>query len=117
MQIELYLNVKPDGTSDPLPTIRLSVAPTNGKVAVKRANVKATNYKKCLALEVPGFVAFYRSNAGYVGIDKLTLEVNSPTVAPKCRTSRLRLEMHLPTSSKSDRIWMIYWAISPRLFS
>jgi hypothetical protein len=30
---------------------------------VKKAQVSATNYKQCLALEVPAFVAFYRSRA------------------------------------------------------
>ena len=40
--------------------------------------VTATNYKQCLALEVPAFVAFYRSRADFVGVDVLTLEVKFP---------------------------------------
>lgn len=60
-QIGVYLNVLPDCTSGPLPTIRLVSPPTAGKVVVKTAKAKATNYKACLALEVPAYVAFYKS--------------------------------------------------------
>jgi hypothetical protein len=31
-----------------------------------------------LALEVPAFVAFYRSRADFIGVDVLTLEVKFP---------------------------------------
>src|SRR6476660_6884664 len=60
-QIGLYINVQPDCTSGPLPTIRLVSPPASGKVVVKSAKVKATNYKACLALEVPAYVAFSKS--------------------------------------------------------
>jgi uncharacterized membrane protein len=75
VRIGVYLNVKPDCTSGPLPTIRLSTAPANGTVTVRKANVSATNYKKCLALQVPAFVAIYRSRANFSGVDVLDLEV------------------------------------------
>src|ERR1043166_4773376 len=68
-QAGVYLNISPDCTSGPLPTIRLATAPEHGKVTVKKAKVNATNYKQCLALEVPGYVAFYRSQPQYVGVD------------------------------------------------
>ena len=42
---------------------------------VKSAKVKATNYKACLALEVPAYVAFYKSPADFLGNDVLTIEV------------------------------------------
>ena len=74
-QIGLYLNVQPDCTSGPLPTIRLVSPPASGKVVVKNAKVKATNYKACLALEVPAYVAFYKSPADFIGDDVLTIEV------------------------------------------
>jgi len=74
-QIGVYLNVLPDCTSGPLPTIRLANPPASGKVVVKTANVKATNYKACLALEVPAYVAFYRSPPEFLGDDVLTIEV------------------------------------------
>src|SRR5258708_38746998 len=75
-QIGVYLNVLPDCTSGPLPTIRLASPPSSGKVVVKTAKVKATNYKACLALEVPAYVAFYKSPPEFVGEDVLTIEVN-----------------------------------------
>src|SRR5258705_11395377 len=74
-QIGVYLNVQPDCTSGPLPTIRLASPPSSGKVVVKTAKVKATNYKACLALEVPAYVAFYKSPPEFVGDDVLTIEV------------------------------------------
>ena len=76
----MYVNVRPDSTSGPLPSIQLTSPPENGKVTVtvKKARVTATNYKQCLALEVPAFVAFYRSRADFVGVDVLTLEVKFP---------------------------------------
>jgi hypothetical protein len=77
-QIGLYLNVRADCTSGPLPTIRLASPPTSGKVVVKTANVKATNYKACLALEVPAYVAFYKSAPDFLGNDVMTIEVSFP---------------------------------------
>src|SRR5689334_14853888 len=74
-QIGVYLNVLPDCTSGPLPTIRLLSPPASGKVVVKTAKVKATNYKACLALEVPAYVAFYKSPPEFLGDDVLTIEV------------------------------------------
>lgn len=77
-QIGVYLNVLPDCTSGPLPTIRLATPPLSGKVVVKTAKVKATNYKACLALEVPAYVAFYKSPLEFLGTDVLTIEVKYP---------------------------------------
>lgn len=78
IRIGLYLNVKDDCTSGPLPTIRLVTPAANGIVTIKRGKVSATNYKKCLALEVPGFIAFYKSKADFAGIDSATIEVKYP---------------------------------------
>jgi len=74
-QIGIFLNVLPDCTSGPLPTIRLVSPPAAGKVIVKTAKAKATNYKACLALEVPAYVAFYKSPPEFLGDDVLTIEV------------------------------------------
>jgi hypothetical protein len=79
VRVGVYVNVQPDCTSGPLPTIRLSDPPTNGRVVVKRANVGATNYRQCLSLQVPGLVAFYRSKPGFSGTDTLSLEVKLPS--------------------------------------
>ena len=51
--------------------------------------VTATNYKQCLALEVPAFVAFYRSRADFVGVDALTLEVKFPASVLRWEVDRL----------------------------
>lgn len=78
IRVGVYVNVRPDCTSGPLPSIQLTSPPENGKVTVKKAKVTATNYRQCLALEVPAFIAFYRSRADFVGVDVLTLEVKLP---------------------------------------
>ena len=78
IQIGAYINIKPDCTSGPLPTIRLVRSPEHGKVSVKKVSVNATNYKQCLALETSGFVAFYRSVPGFAGTDLVILEVRFP---------------------------------------
>lgn len=78
IRIGVYLNVQPDCTSGTLPAIRLLTPPANGTVNVKRGKITATNYKQCMALEVPGFIAFYRSKADFVGTDVVTLEVKYP---------------------------------------
>jgi hypothetical protein len=78
VQIGLYINVRPDCTSGPLPIIRLANPPSSGKVEVKSAKVKATNYKQCLALEVPAYIAFYKSSPDFIGDDILTIEVRYP---------------------------------------
>jgi hypothetical protein len=79
VRIGVYINVRPDCTSGPLPSIRLAAPPANGRVTVRKANVTATNYKQCLALQVPAFVAIYRSRKEFSGIDTLELEVKYPS--------------------------------------
>jgi hypothetical protein len=79
VQVGAYINVQPDCSSGLLPTIRLATPPAHGNVTVKKAKVNATNYKQCLALEVPGYVAFYRSAPGFVGEDAFTIEVKFPS--------------------------------------
>ena len=78
IRVGVYVNVKPDCTSGPLPSIRLASPPENGKVTVKQGKVTATNYKQCLALEVPAFIAFYHPRPDFVGVDVLILEVKFP---------------------------------------
>jgi hypothetical protein len=75
IQVGLFLNVKPDCTSGTLPGIRLVEPPANSTVNIKQAKVRATNYKQCLALEVPGFIAFYQSKPDFVGTDRVVIEV------------------------------------------
>lgn len=74
-RVGAYLNIQPDCTSGVLPAIRLVNAPSHGKVIVKKAKANATNYKQCLALEVPAYVAIYRSAPDFAGTDTFTVEV------------------------------------------
>ncbi len=78
IRVGVYINVKADCSSGPLPTIRLVDQPVNGNVTVKSGKVNARNYKQCLALEVPAYIAFYKSNPGFGGTDRFTLEVKYP---------------------------------------
>ena len=72
IRVGVYVNVKPDCTSGPLPSIQLTSPPEHGNVTVKKGKVTATNYKQCLALEVPAFIAFYRSRSDFAGVDVMT---------------------------------------------
>jgi len=74
-RVAVYTNIQPDCTSGPLPIIRLVAPPAHGAVAVKRGTLKATNFKQCLATEVPVFVALYRPTDGFSGIDEFDLEI------------------------------------------
>jgi hypothetical protein len=74
-RVGVYTNIKPDCTGGPLPAIRLLVAPVHGSVTVKRGTLKATNFKQCLAAEVPALLAFYRSAANFNGSDEFQLEI------------------------------------------
>jgi hypothetical protein len=78
IQIGVYANLQPECTSGPLPTIRLVEPPAHGKVTVKKGNVSATNYKQCLALSVPAYVAYYRSERDFLGNDSVLLDVRYP---------------------------------------
>jgi hypothetical protein len=74
-RVGVYTNIKPDCTGGPLPAIRLLAAPAHGSVTVRRGTLKATNFKQCLAAEVPALLAFYRSAANFNGSDEFELEI------------------------------------------
>jgi hypothetical protein len=76
VRVGVYTTIRPDCTSGPLPAIRLANAPAHGTVSVKRAMLKATNVKQCLAIEVPAFVAFYRAAQNFNGADEFELEIS-----------------------------------------
>ena len=97
IRIGVYLNVRPDCTSGPLPTIRLTAPPANGTVTVRKASATATNYKQCLALQVPAFIAFYRSHATFSGVDVLDLEVTYQE--GRVQTQKFRIEVAPSPSS------------------
>ena len=75
IRIGVYVNMGQDCRSGPLPIIRLETAPANGRVTVKRGKLGLTNNASCLATEVPGSVAFYRSKPDFSGVDEVTLEI------------------------------------------
>jgi hypothetical protein len=76
VRVGIYTSIRPDCTSGPLPAIRLAGAPAHGTVNVKRAMLKATNVKQCLAIDVPAFVAFYRAAQDFSGTDEFELEIS-----------------------------------------
>ena len=76
MRVGIYTSMRADCTAGPLPAIRLSVAPEHGSVTVRRATLKATNVKQCLAAELPALVAFYRPKADSASDDRFELEVS-----------------------------------------
>ncbi len=76
VRVGIYTSMRPDCTAGPLPAIRLSVAPEHGAVSVRRAKLKATNLKQCLAAELPAFVAFHRPKVDSRTDDRFELEVS-----------------------------------------
>jgi hypothetical protein len=85
IRILVLTNIRPDCTSGPLPTVRLITPPANGKIAVRRVRLNATNVKQCLSLQVPALVAFYRSPADFEGGDTATLEIRPAEGTPQLR--------------------------------
>jgi hypothetical protein len=75
VNIGIFASIRPDCTSGALPVIRLNALPAHGKVTVKQARLRATNFRQCLGTEVPAFVAIYRSSPDFTGSDVVTLEV------------------------------------------
>ena len=71
----IFTTIRNDCTAGPLPAVRLATPPAHGKVIIRQGKLRATNMKSCLGLEVPAFVAIYRSARDFVGQDKFTLEV------------------------------------------
>ncbi len=100
IRVGVFVNVKQDCSSGPLPTIRLVDRPANGTVTVKSAKINAKNYKQCLAVEVPGYVAFYKSEPTFNGIDTFLIEVKYP----EGRTEMQKLNVTVGTGAKEQKI-------------
>ena len=71
----IFATIRQNCTAGPLPVVRLLTPPAHGNVTVKQGNLRATNVKQCLGMELPAFVAIYRSAQDFIGQDVFTLEV------------------------------------------
>ena len=77
-RVSFFTDIKADCMSGPLPAIRLVLPPGHGTVTVKRGTVRATNFRQCLATEVPALAVFYRPTGDYTGADQFLLEIGWP---------------------------------------
>jgi len=75
VRVGIYTNIRPDCASGPLLAIRLVTASTHGAVSVKRGYAQGDQPQKCLGIEVPAFVAFYRAAEDFNGADEFELEI------------------------------------------
>jgi hypothetical protein len=71
----IFASLRRDCTAGPLPVVRLLSPPAHGKVTVKQGRLRATNMKQCLGMELPAFVAIYRSVPDFIGQDNFTIEL------------------------------------------
>src|SRR5262245_8550123 len=62
----IFATIRKDCTAGPLPAVRLVTPPAHGKVTVKQGKLRATNVKNCLGMELPAFVAIYRSARDFI---------------------------------------------------
>jgi hypothetical protein len=75
LRIGVFASIRPDCKSGALPTIKLKEPPSHGNVTVKQGKLRTTNFRQCLAVEVPAFVVVYRSKPDYSGSDTVSLEI------------------------------------------
>jgi hypothetical protein len=99
VRVGTYFSLKRDCTPGQLPAIRLVEKPANGAVVVRSAKVRATNVRQCLAVEVPAYVAFYRSKPDFSGTDTFLIELKAAD--GQVRHQRIRVVVQ---SSGAQRI-------------
>lgn len=92
IRIGVYVNLGQDCRPGPLPIIRLETAPANGKVTVKRGKLRVNNHADCLAAEVPGYAAFYRSKPDFSGVDEIMLEITQEGRKPILQKIKIQIE-------------------------
>jgi hypothetical protein len=78
VRVAVFASIRNDCTPGQLPTIKLKLAPTRGKITIKNGKLRATNLKHCLAVEAPALFAIYRADSEFSGNDVLELEVIEP---------------------------------------
>jgi hypothetical protein len=71
----IFTTIRNDCTAGPMPAVRLVTPPAHGQVTVKQGRLRATNIKQCLGMELPAFIAIYRSAQDFIGQDSFVLEV------------------------------------------
>lgn len=98
IRIAVFASIKPDCTAGRLPTVRLRQPPGNGTVTVKQGRMRTTNFKQCLAVEVPAFVAIYRPASGFSGQDSVVLEIVS--AGGKAQLQRFTITVEKPASGQ-----------------
>jgi hypothetical protein len=59
----------------PLPTVRLLMQPTHGEVTMMQGNLRANT--KCAGMDVPAWIAIYRSNKDFIGEDSFAVELKN----------------------------------------
>jgi hypothetical protein len=59
----------------PLPTMRLLVPPTHGNVTMIEGNLRANT--QCAGMDVPAWIATYRSNKDFIGEDSFAVELKN----------------------------------------
>ena len=74
-----------------MPTIKLKLAPTRGKITIKTVKFRATNLKHCLAIETPAYMAIYRADQDFSGDDVVELEITEAN--GKQRIQRLTISI------------------------
>jgi len=63
----IFATIRNNCTAGPLPAVRLVTPPAHGQVTVKQGKLRATNLKQCLGMELPAFIAIYRSAQDFIG--------------------------------------------------
>lgn len=74
-------NVNADCSSGPVPDIRVLTQPTNGELRMEEIRLvvsrsSTNNRSHCNGKEVDARGVFYKSKAGFVGVDSVQLEVD-----------------------------------------
>lgn len=69
-RLAFYPAAKRDCTRTPLPDIRLTQEPKNGKLIVRRMSINAGPNSACPGQNIPGLVVFFMAKPGYTGSDK-----------------------------------------------
>ncbi len=80
IKVESFFHLNPDCSHVGYPTVRVTSGPSAGSVSIKRektySGFAADNSRaKCNASRSPAVTVYYRSNRGFTGQDRFTLEL------------------------------------------